>query len=536
MKEQFSETTIKEELNRILSTPSFKGSRVLSGFLKFVINETLAGRAAELKEYTIGVSALSRNSDFNPQLDAMVRIHAGRLRRALKEYYHENGKEDPIYIDIPKGTYIPQFHSQDNSGSTRSSKYTEPIKKKPVVSVFPFRNVSKDGSNDYFAEGLGEQLSTELTWFHDLSVISYYSSRHVAANTNDVKEAARILGAHYILTGSIQIDDRHLRVWVQLITCENGQQLWTKSFDQNSTARGLFEIQNEIVKGILTAIGGYYGVIFRDMLKGPQAGEETGLGVYDAIYLYYHYQKVFTKEAVRNTIIALEAAVKTDPNYALAWAMLGELYLDENAIAIKKIENPIELGLTCAKRAISLDPTCQHAYQALSWIYLFLHDKDACVKAVDQCLALNPNASDVVGTMGFALSCAGEFDRAIELLNDSIEHNPHYPWWFNMGFVCYFLQCKEYQEAFHHAEKINMPHLFWDPLFKASALGHLGRFDEATKNLDLLQQLMPDAGIQVKDIIGSFLLSKKLNEELLEGLRKAGLKMENRISVLRQAK
>ena len=90
-KENFPEAEIREQLNRILSTPAFKNSRVLSGFLEFVVEETLAGRDQEIKEYTIGVHVLSRDSDFNPQLDAIVRIHAGRLRRALKEYYHETG-------------------------------------------------------------------------------------------------------------------------------------------------------------------------------------------------------------------------------------------------------------------------------------------------------------------------------------------------------------------------------------------------------------------------------------------------------------
>ena len=83
---------IKAHLKRIVSTPAFKSSRILSGFLEFVTEKTLAGKEDEIKEYSIGISVLSRNIDFNPQLDAIVRIHAGRLRRALKEYYYDIGK------------------------------------------------------------------------------------------------------------------------------------------------------------------------------------------------------------------------------------------------------------------------------------------------------------------------------------------------------------------------------------------------------------------------------------------------------------
>src|SRR5450631_1958868 len=107
--EKLSDAEIKEQLNRILSTSAFKNSRVLSGFLKFVTGETLAGNEQEIKEYSIGIQVLSRHSDFNPQLDSIVRIHAGRLRRALKEYYYECGRMDRVLIDIPKGSYIPVF-------------------------------------------------------------------------------------------------------------------------------------------------------------------------------------------------------------------------------------------------------------------------------------------------------------------------------------------------------------------------------------------------------------------------------------------
>src|SRR5205085_9659756 len=97
------------------------------------------------------------------------------------------------------------------------------LRNKPVVAVLPFRNISSEPSRNFFADGLGEQLSTELTRFHDLSVISYYSSKHVASKTSDVKEASILLGATYILTGSIQNDNKHLRISVQVILGDTGK-------------------------------------------------------------------------------------------------------------------------------------------------------------------------------------------------------------------------------------------------------------------------------------------------------------------------
>jgi TolB-like protein len=224
-------------------------------------------------------------------------------------------------------------------------KRINPARNRPVVAVLPFRNISKDSSRDFFADGLGEQLSTDLTHFHDIAVISYYSSRHAAGKTTDITEAAKLLGANYLVTGSIQPDNKHLLIRVQLIFGDSGEQLWAKSFERNNTASGLFEIQNEIVKNILTAIGGYYGVIFRDVLQAPHTNRANGIAAYDAIFWYYHFQKVSTEEAFQKAVGALQDAVKADPDYALAWAMLGELYVDDKAYQFKKIDNPAAEGL-----------------------------------------------------------------------------------------------------------------------------------------------------------------------------------------------
>src|SRR5215470_7641723 len=105
-----SPESVRKQLSRILSSHEFKNSQVVSKFLEFVVEEVLAGRANEIKEYTIGVKALGRAADFNPQFDAVVRIHAGRLRRMLREFYN-GGSSETLLIDIPKGSYVPVFKS-----------------------------------------------------------------------------------------------------------------------------------------------------------------------------------------------------------------------------------------------------------------------------------------------------------------------------------------------------------------------------------------------------------------------------------------
>src|SRR5690606_17184775 len=107
-----SKEDILGALNRILSSELFARSSVFSSFLKFVVEETIEGRTDGLKEYTIGVNALGKSPDFNPQIDAIVRINAGRLRRLLNEYYTDQGIMDPLKIEVVKGTYVPVFRTQ----------------------------------------------------------------------------------------------------------------------------------------------------------------------------------------------------------------------------------------------------------------------------------------------------------------------------------------------------------------------------------------------------------------------------------------
>src|SRR6186713_1172559 len=109
---RFENEALSIQLNRILASEQFVKAEILAAFLKYVVTETVGGKSNELKEYTIGVNALKREVGFNPQLDSIVRIHAGRLRRALKDYYQEGGCTDPIIISIPKGTYVPVFEDR----------------------------------------------------------------------------------------------------------------------------------------------------------------------------------------------------------------------------------------------------------------------------------------------------------------------------------------------------------------------------------------------------------------------------------------
>jgi hypothetical protein len=163
-----SSLEVLNQLKLILSHELFNNSAVLSNFLKYIVEETLAGNLKSLKEYTIGVNGLGKKADFNPQIDAIVRIHAGRLRRLLTEYYNGPGVQDRIVIEVVKGSYVPVFsqrHSREDFPMILSPSMNE-IRhitlSKVSVAILPFRNLCPTHDHQYFADALGEEFTRVL--------------------------------------------------------------------------------------------------------------------------------------------------------------------------------------------------------------------------------------------------------------------------------------------------------------------------------------------------------------------------------------
>lgn len=255
--ELFTPEIVRLHLARILASPPFAESVVLSRFLTFIVNETLGGRSHELKEYTIAIEALKKDADFNPQIDAIVRIHACRLRRALKEYYYEHDTGDVMQILLRKGSYVPTFVPNTSDRPVDTAHNTVHVatdgngsKLRNVLAILPFEDVSETKIHTSFVKGLDVYLSTYLTMNPNLCLVSNLSSAHLPERIKDVREAGVYLNASFILTGCIQFD-KHLRIHVLLNMCSTGEQLWGMTMGRKDVEMSdLFLLQEEIVNSI----------------------------------------------------------------------------------------------------------------------------------------------------------------------------------------------------------------------------------------------------------------------------------------------
>jgi adenylate cyclase len=521
---------IRTQLEKIVGSPDLQNASRLREFLRFVVNEGLDGRADSLKAYTIGIEVFDRPDNFDPITDTIVRVNAGKLRRALERYYLGPGRQDKILISIPKGRYIPVFQIQEfeqTRGDVNSVQSAcEPLDstKQPTIAVLPFRKVSLEPSREFIINGLGEELTMALSRFSGLGVIAYYSTSGIKAEQYSQDQLCRRLGATFVITGSIYQAADELRLNVELVRTDNSQQVWSKRYDRNFTVDTLFSIKDDIVQNIVATVADDYGIIPKIIAKASRGKTVNELEAYEAVMRYHHYGITLESQAYEEALQALEKTVAIDAEYALAWALLSILYLDAFTFSMVDLDNPLERGMESARKAISIDPFCQHAYFGMCYAQLLQRNEEEIIRNAKKILELNPNAGFLVGTAGWFLAMAGQYDEGFRFIEQSMQLNPFFPSWFHFPYYLNSYLNGNFGDALKTVKKFGLPEFFWNPLMHAAALGQMERITEAQAALQRLISLKPDFPERARFYISCFLIKDKWVDLTLEGLKKAGLK------------
>jgi len=539
--QNFTNKEILAQLERLLTSSQLSGSNVLSEFLNFIVRETLEGRGDELKEYTIGVQALKKESDFNPQLDSIVRIHAGRLRRALKEYYYEEGSNDRLTIVIPKGSYVPSFelrepalvaqpdglvaHEITMSTNVGSKEELEerPIGKtfttnhKSSIAVLPFKKIGHGEILKYFSQSIGEYLSTELTLFENLKVISYYSGGNIISQFADIRKTGIALGADYILTGSVHLLEGALRLFVQLNVVATGDQLWAHTFEHKDFNEKFGEFQAEVVDKILAEVAGMNGIIVRYEIE-IKSGPTRGSNGEPLIFWYRQYSHKFDKPTITKAKKYYEDIIKREPDNAFALAYLSEILSGEILLLQPSETKRTELAASYAQLAIEINPYCQQGYLALAIHFLLNQKNEECLHTLEQGLEVNPKSVDYRGAMGAMLIYAGDFENGVKILDKVVKLNSHLPWWQILSYSFYSYHRQFYADAVFWAERVNM-NVAWIPLIKAAAYAQLDQTEKGQLMLDQLKRQFPFVSVSEAGLKKLF-SSDKLVKEIMNGLKK----------------
>jgi adenylate cyclase len=396
---------------------------------------------------------------------------------------------------------------------------------KPSIAVLAFANLSADPAQEYLADGIVEDIITELSRFSELFVIARNSSFQYKGKATDVRQVGRELGVRYVLEGSLRRTGDRLRISAQLIEAATGAHRWAERYD--CRLEDIFTVQDEVVRMIVATLAAH---VQRAETERTRAKPPNSWQVYDyylqAVDAFGTFTSKLRVEDLYEARRLLQHSLSIDANYARSHALLATTYdaawanpLDGDFLDPRVLDRALDL----ARKAVELDRNLPQAHAALGLVLTWKHRHDDSVAAFERATALNPNYVD--WRFGFALIYAGASKRAIDAVQAYMRLDPFYlpVTSFVLAFAHYML--KQHAQALSLLQDI----VAEVPAFRAShgllaaTYARLGQMDEARAQAAEVLRLGPGFTISGAGRTLSTFKDPEDDKHFFDGLRKAGL-------------
>ena len=489
---------IREQLDRILKSGPFLKSRRRQRFLEYIVNETLAGRGERLKGYNVGLAVFDRTATFDPNIDPIVRLEAARLRDRLREYYEADGQADPIRIELPKGTctphiefrqaapadprpVLPDAKTQDRlsvpshprrrrlgwlAGAVffallagfsawRWLNPSTPLSEKASVAVLPFENIGDDPKWDRFADGITEDIITDLSHSKDLFVVARNSTEVYKGKVADVRNVGRDLGVHYVLQGSIQPSGDQIRVTAQLVDARTGGNVWSERYGRPAT--DLFKVQSDVTEKIAATLTGYEGAVAEAERSLVRRKPPNDLTAYESYLLGMEAKHKVTKEGFDEGERLFRKALEIDPQLARAYVGLAYIYEYRIDLGLGNSADNLAKLIEAARNAVRLDPGDGETQLVLGNAFAYQGMADQALEQFAKAEALAPNNADLLILIAWSLPQLGQPDRAVALAEKALQLNPNYPYWYNQALRSVYFFGRQFDELVKYAKLITDP-------------------------------------------------------------------------------
>jgi serine/threonine-protein kinase len=452
-------------LARIGASAGFARSERLTRFLRFVAEETLAGRGERLKEYTIAIEVYGCPPSYDPQVDSLVRVQAVQLRSRLEHYYAAEGQRDPVRIEIPKGGYQARFVpvTEVTAGIAMEAAAPMPSAAAPkmrgrwrtvaaaavatvmvaslaawilsaahrsggsgsrqAVAVLPFTDVSPGGNQAPLGDGLAENLIQTLGRVSGLRVVARGSAFKYRRAT-DMRRIGDALQVQSVVTGTVRRDGSNLRVRAELVRASDGLQLWGATYDRH--ADDLFTLEQEIAQAIAASLRAErrFAGVPRGAAPAPEAYRR---------YLTGRYWRISpTLTNLHRALAEFTAATAADPGYAKAYAGIAEAYariyfaeIVSTEAGAATMEDALSKARAFAAKALDLDGMLSDAHEASALVHIIDWDPTGAEREYRRALELDP--ANVRARFAYAQLClnpAQRFDEAARQLLAALEVDP----------------------------------------------------------------------------------------------------------------
>ena len=446
-----------------------------------------------------------------------------QVRDKLSFGFDDMGEQSVKNIARPIGVHRVSLAEASPLATTQlaAASKSDPAKSnRPSIAVLPFVNMSGDPEQEYFADGISEDIITGLSKLRWFFVIARNSSFAYKGKTVDVKRAARELSVRYVLEGSVRRAGNRVRITAQLIDASTNNHVWADRYDGDLT--DIFALQDEITKKVVAAIE-------PRLLEAEGARALTRAPAdLDAWELVARASSIFWRMTPADSEAAISLyreAVRQHREYAPAHSMLAVALLMSGFVGWTTITANLKDAADLACRAAELDGSDPWAHLALGQLATMRRQTDAAVHAFQRALELNPNFAAAHGFLGYALALDGQFEPAVEHLNQALSLSPHDPQniVFMIGLGQAYYQAGRYNEAVKYSQNIaqQRPEHFGAHRQLCASLAQAGRMEEARATLERLKQLQPN--VSLAWVNENLPLTSQAMKKYLDGFRKAGL-------------
>ena len=445
-----------------------------------------------------------------------------QIEEKIEAAFEDLGEHTVKNIDKPIRVYrvSPEVGASVTATAVANPGQSLPLPDKPSIAVLPFENISSDSEQEYFSDGITEDIITSLSKLSQLMVIARNSSFTYKGRAIRVQLVGKELGVRYVIEGSVRKAGNRVRITAQLIDCATGGHLWAERYDRDLT--DIFAVQDEVTAEIVAAME--VTLTTDDQRRLVSKGTDN-LEAYDCFLRAREQWWRLSKEGNSNAEAMLERAIKLDPGFSKPYAWLSSVRLYEYISGWRGgSKRSLDQGCDLAQKAVKLDETDSEAHTALGSACLWNREHERATAEYERAIALDPNNARAHVELGWVLHYSGRSAEAIEPINWGMRLDPQYP-----DFCLYFLaqvyfRLGQFDEAISLLKRriIRKPDTDISRVLLAATYGHLGRVDDARAQWADALAVNPNFSLEQRRQVLPYKDPADF-EHILDGLRKAGL-------------
>jgi len=417
------------------------------------------------------------------------------------------------------GRYL--YHRQAAQIEPASSdKMAFSLPDKPSIAVLPFENLSGDPEQEYFSDGITEDIITDLSKISGLFVIARHSVFTYKGKVIKIAEVGRELGVRHVLEGSVRKSNGRVRITAQLVDATTEGHLWAERYDRD--LKDIFALQDEVTQKIVAALA---VKLTEDEQERLVTKYTDNMEAYDFYLQGAEYQNRYTKESNVLARQMFERAIVLDPGFAVAYGALGFTHFHDWTFGWSRDPQSLEHAFELAQRTLDLDDSLPWGHHLLGKVYLWKKQHEKAIAELKKAIDLSPNSADHLVGLGYILNFAGRPEEAVGLVKKAMRLNPMYPasYLWELGHA-YFLTGR-YEEAIETLNRVlDRNSDFWPAhVFLAASYSEIGREEEARAEAAEIEGLSPWTSLEAVRQRLPY-KNKAILERLFDSLRKAGLK------------